>query len=93
MLVSKPKSMAKCEKTPHIIEKKQCIDKNKFKIAWSQTEPTENTNFKNFKEDSPQSSATYTVDRQLKQFECKKSISYDIIFKPTLRCLKDKNCV
>jgi len=89
VLVNEPKSMKKCcENTLQVFEEKQCV--NKLKTAWSQTKPTNKTNSKSCKDVLPKSSVTYTVDQPLKPFNCKRSISYDIIFKPTLRCSKGK---
>lgn len=76
-----------CENTLCIIKQKQSV--NKLKTAWSQTEPINEIESKNYKKNTIQNSATYTVDQQLKPFNRKNAISYDIIFKPTSRCSKE----
>ncbi|XP_008185356.1 probable WRKY transcription factor protein 1 isoform X2 [Acyrthosiphon pisum] len=94
ILVDEPNSLKKCcETTLRGIEEKKNQNTNKFKTAWSQTESTNETKLKNNKNDKSKSGVTYTVDRQLKPISSQSSISYDIIFKPTSRCSKEKDFV
>lgn len=78
-----------CENTLHIIKEKPKQSVNKLKTAWSQTEPINEIETENYKKNTTQNSATYTLDQQLKPFNRKNAISYDIIFKPTSRCSKE----
>jgi len=94
ILVDEPKSLKKCcEKTLYSIKEEQNQNTNKFKTAWSQTESTNEEKLKNNRKGKSQSGVTYTVDRQIKPISSHNSISYDIIFKPTSRCLKEKDFV
>lgn len=85
--VHEPKSMkACCQKTIHVIEEKQKQSTNKFKSACSQTDKlVSKDKIKSNVKCSSQSSATYTVNKKLKPMTCTKSLTYDIIFKPTPR--------
>lgn len=78
-----------CENTLHIIKEKPKQRVNKLKTAWSQTEPINGIESENCKKNTTQNSATYTVDQQLKPFNRKNAICYDIIFKPTSKCSKE----
>lgn len=92
--IDEPISMKRCcYKTIHLIKEKQLQNNNKLKNSGSQTETIKETKFKNSRKGSTQSGETYTVDHKFKTVSRKSSISYDIIFKPTSKCLKEINCV
>jgi len=74
------------------IKDKQNQKTNKFKTAWSQTESIHETKLKTDRKQKSQSGVNYT-ECQLKPSSSKSSISYDIIFKPTSRCLKEIDAV
>ncbi|XP_025195028.1 putative uncharacterized protein DDB_G0282133 isoform X2 [Melanaphis sacchari] len=94
ILVNEPNSWKKCcEKTLHGIKEKQNQNTNKFKTAWSQTESINETKLKTYCKKKSQSGVTYTTECQLKPISSQSSISYDIIFKPTSRCSKEKDAV
>lgn len=82
-----------CDKTLHHIEEKLLKNNNKLKNVGSQTGTIKETKFKNSQKGSTQSGETYTVDHKFKTMNRKSSVSYDIIFKPTSKCLKEINCV
>lgn len=93
-IINEPKSIKKCcENTVRGIEEGQKQSINKYKTAYSQTKPVKEINEKSYRKYSTQSGETYTVDHQVKPISCKSSISYDIIFKPTSKCLKEINLV
>lgn len=79
-----------CENTLRVIEEEEKECATKFKTACTQTKPIKETIVKNHRKDSTNSGETYTVDHHVKlPARCKSSISYDIIFKPTLRSSKE----
>uniref|UniRef100_A0A2S2P1K7 Alstrom syndrome protein 1 n=1 Tax=Schizaphis graminum TaxID=13262 RepID=A0A2S2P1K7_SCHGA len=93
ILVNEPNSLKKCcEKMLDGIKDKQNQKTNKFKTAWSQTESIHETKLKTDRKQKSQSGVNYT-ECQLKPSSSKSSISYDIIFKPTSRCLKEIDAV
>lgn len=92
--MDEPKSIKKCcEKTLHVIKEKQKQNINKLKSACSQTELINKIELKNNEKGLSQSGMIYTTDQKLKPFSYKNSISYDIIFKPSLKCSKGINTV